>query len=244
MRKIYHTEQEKREARRAYDHKRQQTEERRAYDRERRNTDEQRAKRRARAAAKREERLKIPPPVPTSAQQLTFFKVCPRCTNEKFLSEFPKDKNRSIGHGPICKECNRKWWAENDENRARHREKSRKDRLNPEFRARNNELSRIWAKNHPLQMREHVLKRQALKKAATIEPVSYAAILERDGRWCHICGQAIALNQRIHFDHVIPLSRGGAHSESNIKVSHDICNRRKADKLLEELSAFDRRGVE
>lgn len=39
----------------------------------------------------------------------------------------------------------------------------------------------------------------------------------------------------LHFDHVIPVSRGGAHSMDNIKSAHAVCNLRKHDKLIAEL---------
>ena len=59
--------------------------------------------------------------------------------------------------------------------------------------------------------------------------VSYRRILERDGPWCGICGHMIiaASLDEIHFDHIIPLSKGGPHTEANIQVSHAQCNLRK-----------------
>ncbi len=36
----------------------------------------------------------------------------------------------------------------------------------------------------------------------------------------------------IHYDHVIPLARGGSHTFENIRISHGACNMRKGVKLL------------
>lgn len=47
-----------------------------------------------------------------------------------------------------------------------------------------------------------------------------------------------------HLDHVIPLSRGGAHSEDNIRVTHARCNLKKGTKLVEELDLESFRLIE
>lgn len=56
--------------------------------------------------------------------------------------------------------------------------------------------------------------------------INYRAIVARDGLRCGICGGAVE-KKDIHFDHVIPLSKGGAHAEWNIRVTHASCNRHK-----------------
>ena len=66
--------------------------------------------------------------------------------------------------------------------------------------------------------------------AASAEPVDYDAILRRDLGYCHICGKPVHPDE-LHFDHVIPLARGGAHSTENISVAHAICNLRKGTSL-------------
>jgi 5-methylcytosine-specific restriction endonuclease McrA len=114
----------------------------------------------------------------------------------------------------------------------------------PELRVRMGETGEAWRRSHPLQRAEASRRRTASKKGySTGERVSYARILERDGYVCHICEQAILPYHQLHFDHVVPLTRGGAHSEDNIKPTHQQCNNRKHDKLMEELTPFDRRGV-
>lgn len=61
-------------------------------------------------------------------------------------------------------------------------------------------------------------------------PISRAAIFERD-RWvCALCGDLVDPTVRYpspwsaSLDHVIPLSRGGAHIESNVQCAHLGCN--------------------
>jgi hypothetical protein len=49
----------------------------------------------------------------------------------------------------------------------------------------------------------------------------------RDGGACIRCGA----NQELHFDHVIPLAKGGGNTEANIQILCQTCNLRKSDKI-------------
>ena len=75
-------------------------------------------------------------------------------------------------------------------------------------------------------------RRKARKLGNECEPVSYVAILAKWGMVCHICGGGITARADLHFDHVIPLARGGAHAERNIRPSHSFCNLSKGARLL------------
>lgn len=101
------------------------------------------------------------------------------------------------------------------------------------------ELWREWCKANPERAREidarHRAKRRAAMSSTTVGPVSYRQVLEDFGMVCHICDTEIADMDDLHFDHVIPLSRGGPHVQENIRPAHADCNRRKSDKLMSEL---------
>lgn len=58
-----------------------------------------------------------------------------------------------------------------------------------------------------------------------------AAVLERDGHACVYCG---ATGQPFHLDHVIPRSKGGADTISNLATACAPCNLSKAAKPLSE----------
>ena len=49
----------------------------------------------------------------------------------------------------------------------------------------------------------------------------------RDGGACVRCGS----KQALHFDHIIPVARGGGNSEENIQILCQTCNLRKSDKI-------------
>lgn len=91
-------------------------------------------------------------------------------------------------------------------------------------------------KLNPEQRRERTQRRRARLLRAQVGRVDYAKILERDGMLCYLCAGSIAKSD-LEFDHVVPLSRGGAHSDDNIRPTHAYCNRSKHARLPEELAA-------
>ena len=54
-----------------------------------------------------------------------------------------------------------------------------------------------------------------------------AAVHERDGQQCRICGKLVREGQRVHLDHIIPLLHQGPTEVWNLRVSHSICNLRR-----------------
>jgi 5-methylcytosine-specific restriction endonuclease McrA len=59
--------------------------------------------------------------------------------------------------------------------------------------------------------------------------VTRRAVFVRDGHRCQYCGA-----QAENIDHVVPRSRGGAHSWENVVACCRRCNTRKEDRLIEE----------
>ena len=91
--------------------------------------------------------------------------------------------------------------------------------------------SREWAKANPHKKRAATQRWRALQKGATVGVVDYAFICQRDRMRCHICRTAVD-RKGLHFDHVIPLSKGGEHRVENIAVAHGRCNVRKSATVL------------
>jgi 5-methylcytosine-specific restriction endonuclease McrA len=102
-------------------------------------------------------------------------------------------------------------------------------------RERSNELLSAsvarWRKAHPAEYREMCRRRRASKLGAYVTKADYAGVLAEFGMVCHLCDGDIASMADLDFDHVIPLSKGGAHSTENIRPSHRHCNRSKGAKL-------------
>lgn len=57
-------------------------------------------------------------------------------------------------------------------------------------------------------------------------PVDYADIVLRDRGLCRVCLKRVAKRDQ-SFDHIIPVSKGGPHTQSNIQLTHKACNSKR-----------------
>lgn len=132
--------------------------------------------------------------------------------------------------------------AKTKEWRIRNQERSRAQQR--EYRLRNldkkRQQVREWHKAHRndprfkkgrlIRWRENEQKRRALKRAATINLRHIKAwmhsILSKPAAICYWHEGVIPIS-KVHFDHIIPLKEGGAHSIENLCVSCDACNLKK-----------------
>lgn len=84
-------------------------------------------------------------------------------------------------------------------------------------------------------------KRKALERGASVaEPINPDFILERDKYRCYICGIKTPKKLRGTYednapevDHIIPLSKGGLHVESNLRCACRKCNGLKSDRVYQ-----------
>jgi hypothetical protein len=58
-------------------------------------------------------------------------------------------------------------------------------------------------------------------------------VLKRENQVCRICGQPVQ-DEDIHFDHIIPWSKGGPSEEHNIQLLCGCCNRKKGVSFEDE----------
>jgi 5-methylcytosine-specific restriction endonuclease McrA len=157
-----------------------------------------------------------------SARLAASHKECTKCFELKAKDEFHPDPRRRSGLYSWCNETRDP--AVEAVRQARYR-------ATPEGRAKALARQRKWNADNPERAREQVRRYQARKLVQSVGVVDYAAILERHGMLCHLCETEIPSLDTLHFDHVIPLSKGGPHSEDNIRPSHATCNLRKGAKL-------------
>ncbi len=137
-------------------------------------------------------------------------------------------KNRNIINARIKKRR-----AENPEKaRATWRQENRNRYLkDPEkIRARNKQ----WDKDNPEKARERQRsakhRRRALERANTIKNFTKKEWLDKINLYQNRCAYCdIGLYE--HMDHVIPLSRGGAHSLDNIVPACQRCNLKKGTQI-------------
>lgn len=69
-------------------------------------------------------------------------------------------------------------------------------------------------------------RRRQQKGATQVELVSHIAVAERDGWRCAICHGRVT-REDWSLDHVVPLSKGGAHTYANVVLAHQRCNTRR-----------------
>jgi 5-methylcytosine-specific restriction endonuclease McrA len=73
-------------------------------------------------------------------------------------------------------------------------------------------------------------------KGERIDPLE---VFARDDWTCHICRRPVdrtappRSSASPSIDHVVPLSRGGAHTLNNVRCAHYGCNSGKCDRILE-----------
>lgn len=93
------------------------------------------------------------------------------------------------------------------------------------------EYLREWRKRNPEKIAAILLRRKAAKQTDDIASVSghdLLRLVRRYGGKCAYCGIA----DHAHFDHVVPLSRGGRHSIGNLLPACAHCNLSKGSRLL------------
>lgn len=142
------------------------------------------------------------------------------------------------------RERQKRWYRENLQ-RARERwrrSNARRQMLHPEanrlacrryaaaHREQSRKQARLWRLTHPeeyrLLHRRGQARRNARKAGAYIESISYEAVMLRDQGICGLCSRRVPLAE-LTFDHIVPLSLGGDHTELNLQVAHRVCNTRR-----------------
>jgi 5-methylcytosine-specific restriction endonuclease McrA len=177
-------------------------------------------------------------------------KRCSGCQLDRPREDFYARKRSLDGLQSWCKDCNRKrsaaWaianpqvgrtWRTNNigrENAARRLWHAANPKRAAAYYAK-------YSRAHPDKCRQKCAKRRALKRACSIGDTKevqafYRLVREADVAKCYWCGQSVAKRKR-HVDHIVPLSRGGAHAVANLCCSCSKCNLRKHNKLPSEFT--------
>jgi hypothetical protein len=99
-------------------------------------------------------------------------------------------------------------------------------------------------KKNPDRFKRAAHRRRSLFLSAFVEDVSLDYIGNRDKWICHLCNEKIdsTLTSRNpmmpSLDHVLPLSKGGEHSNKNVRISHLRCNLKKHNQIIGEPMLF------
>lgn len=183
-------------------------------------------------------------------------KTCGHCGEEKSRDQFAQRSRSRDGMSPWCRSCNAEYArAHYEANRAKRNAQARanyaanKTKRNAQQRAWNqanrerlrdyNRDRRIrWAAENPERMagliRRAHLKRRALLRGASVGPIDLDALWTGS---CGICSQELSRAFKYpdlespSVDHIIPLSKGGAHQQENLQWAHLFCNWEKGASL-------------
>lgn len=83
----------------------------------------------------------------------------------------------------------------------------------------------------------HTSAHRSRVRGVDAERFRHVDVFERDGWVCQLCGSPVdpALRGQTSLapslDHIIPISRGGAHTMANTQLAHFGCNARKRDRV-------------
>ena len=146
---------------------------------------------------------------------------------------------------------NRAWYLKNKDSvrpkrnayqnrmRPRYADKARiyNASLSPDRLARKRQKTKEWHQRNPQFKRARDAHRRALKVAAKINLSGiqewFKAVKSKKTFTCYYCCNSFDV-KKVHFDHIVPLSRGGPHSVENLCTSCVTCNSSKHAKMPHE----------
>jgi len=123
--------------------------------------------------------------------------------------------------------------------------KAKSNRYHHSHKVAANERTRQWHKSNPAQSKANKSNakhtRRAKEYATRVNPYGIYQWMKRVKSTpvvtCHWCGESM-LGILAVFDHVIAISKGGAHTLENLCVSCGSCNSSKKDKLPHQWSVY------
>lgn len=105
----------------------------------------------------------------------------------------------------------------------------------PDFRIATRIRTRLYKHIHPEKLSKWADKRRRLVAESTDGSVNQIEIniLTNKYKKCPYCGKSLS-NTNCHIDHIIPISKGGSHSITNIIPCCSNCNHKKSASHIEE----------
>ena len=186
--------------------------------------------------------------------------MCKKCYGRKSREDNIEDRRennqrwREDNHEYVLKKCrqyyqdhkeeasaaHRKWRESHKEERKAYLRQWHKDHKEEQVKYRHQwyaehreeqaEYRRQYNQDNPEVARKHNNLRRARMMNVTIEPIDEQKIYGLYGHVCIYCGS----KNNLVLDHVVPLSKGGPHSEDNLVIACGSCNCSKGTKFLEE----------
>lgn len=163
-------------------------------------------------------------------------KQCSKCLELKPLNAYYKRAGNKDGYHNVCIACwkakNKIWYSDNKDNKLTYAKNYRLENPNisSDWRTANPDYEKQWRKNNRIKIRniENTRRTRIKNNGSFLIRDSFLQNLYNSP--CLNCGS----NKNITMDHVIPIARGGRHSEGNLQPLCNRCNSSKKNKLMSE----------
>jgi len=166
---------------------------------------------------------------------------CQVCEKDLPITAFRR-RGKSADYPDTCAACHK---ASQPERQASYR---RGYAQRPEVKERNKVRQRRARKNNPEAFLVKSWRERASEMGAEYEETPLEALYGLYGTECYICGHEAETGgprrpERLEWDHLMPLARGGAHSLANLRPVHGRCNQVKQWRTPPEVvSLLERQG--
>jgi hypothetical protein len=173
-------------------------------------------------------------------------KVCNKCKEEKELTEFYKARKTKSGYKTICKKCEldqKKEYYKNTIKSDVQRYEIFKERTIKNYHKNKKTINKIRNARRSERYREDIEHREKirisknrrlyLKKSVpcTLTENEWEETLDFFKHSCAYCGER---NEKLHQEHVIPVSKGGYYTKQNIIPACSFCNKSKLNRVMED----------
>ena len=166
-------------------------------------------------------------------------KYCKGCDSYKSIDNFAKDNRAKSGLQTRCKSCQKEYYTEN---RDRYRELKKKEsyklKMKEYFNNNKDSINEYKRQRYKTEEGKAKVKVNNRNRKDKIRSTSDGSIthrrilqlLKKQDYKCAISG--VDIRDDYHIDHIIPLSKGGKHIDSNIQLLAPSVNMSKKDKIL------------
>jgi 5-methylcytosine-specific restriction endonuclease McrA len=165
-------------------------------------------------------------------------KFCNKCKTTKARSEFSANRGKLDGLQTYCKACSRLYQPASTTKkyyypgRSKAYRQSQMEKDPVRFRSMQTKRRRRWIEAHPEQWLHLLRRKRAKGDGATILDLTleqWQAILEKHNYCCAYCGKS---TEKLTMDHIVPVSKGGQHTQSNVVPACSFCNTSKGSRDL------------
>lgn len=165
---------------------------------------------------------------------------CKVCLNDENSKYYQSNKEQALEASKTRYYAN----VEYERERSRQKYSANKEAHNALTRSwyennkdRAKELHAEWKRNNKDKVRDYDNRRRALEAGTSVGPIDTEALWEASQGVCGLCSEPLFEGPVFpdplspSLDHIVPLSKGGTHTQDNIQLAHLGCNVRKGNRV-------------